>query len=152
MLTDANGRWAQIGWIETAYDQRFTVVQYRYGLQPNQMTTVLLPPEPVGVFTYYEVTWNGYFTFKFGNTTVGSEPGTFVPTFGEIFGETNTPANQMAGGFNNVEVFALSKKWPNDGGGWVAFNGSLLTTAPGYHWRSKLSSYQLWIWDKACAQ
>lgn len=148
-----NGRWAQIGWIELAYDWRATVVQYRYGLGENDMITVFRPPEPLGVFSYYDVTYSGgYFTFRYGSTTFGSELATFEPRFGQIFGETNTPANQMAGGYNSPEVFALSKKLPSQGGGWVAFNGLLDTTAPAYHWRYKQSSYQLHIWDNACAQ
>jgi len=94
--------WAQIGWIEKANNWRRTFVQV-FNWQAGQNYTRYEPARPVDTYTYYTVyfyQYLGIFRFVYGGTDWPDQvPATFVPTRGSIFGEIDSLASQMPGGY-----------------------------------------------------
>jgi hypothetical protein len=123
-----------------------------YGLRQ----TTLISAPPIGTYNQYMVLYNntpGKFTFRInGVNIIAPVDASFVPTVGEIMGETHTLASQMPGGYNNPETFTDSHIYIN---GWQNFTG---TAVPGfndpdfaYYGSIALSNHlDDYAWDRAC--
>ncbi len=147
--------WAQIGWREYAYDERYTYVQYTYlGVA---YTHLYNPPEPEGQFSRYTVLYDpGVYpnppTWRFqvnGVTKKTVSSLQWTPDEGQIAGEIHTLASQMAGGTNYRQIFWGMKIYYS--GAWRDFNGSPGLMDTRYFGRN--TDYPATvgeIWDKAC--
>lgn len=151
-INATNNEWAQIGWMEGPQDYRYTVVQYRWAAGDSNKLTVLLPPQPEGIFSEYRVEYWGDFHFYVGNTYYGYFDGAFVPDRATIAGELTNKASQMAGGYNNPAHIQLSRV--NFSGGWQPFSGTTyISFGYGLEFANqKYDSYHVAIWDRKCAQ
>ena len=155
-----NSRYAQVGWQERPQNFRYTFIEWidgGGGVHFNN-TLWLVPPE--NTFSYYTVLYNnyapGWVTFQVDGTTVGiANPGWsqvgLAPLQGEIYGETHNHNTQMPGGYNSFshQVMKSSYIWYNNG--WQYFNGTPYATNPFYHGYQVISSREIHIWDRACA-
>lgn len=143
--------YAQVGWFENPGGARYTFTQWTHD---NTFSENDFSPQSVGSYTYYTTLYNntpGKFTFQVAGSTIDTETAAFTPNEGEIYGEENTLASQMPGGYNSNahEVFSDANIYLN--GAYQAFSG---TADPGnttYFGNSKTSSQYDMVWDKACA-
>jgi hypothetical protein len=151
MLTraPAYSQWAQIGWLEWAYDERVTLVQYTPHDKWEGITTVYFPAEDLGVSTEYRVEfWSNQFHFYLDGTYLGAGAVNWSPNEAQLAGEIKTLASQMPGGINANEWFSLSKIYTS---GWVAFGGAGVQTPAYPDFRhQELDAYQQRIWDARC--
>ncbi len=136
MLQKANDPhiYAQVGWMEKAYGQRYTFTQVGWWTGSQYTwSTQLFNALPLGNSYYYTVNYNPYasqfpFTYYANNQYLGHD-GWVIPdgqlTMGEVSGEIHTLSSQMPGGyagpsetFNDIHYW-----WPRgSGGSWKTFN------------------------------
>lgn len=149
--------WAQIGWVEYAYDERYTLIQYTTGPNQGQHMTWFLSPQPEGQLTYYQVERNiaGQWDFRLNGYAVllPNPVSHFVPNMGSIAGEINSLASQMPGGYSNYNYEWLDSSQLEFGGAWQPFHGELYITPGGAtHFGNYVlnSDYTIGIYDKKC--
>jgi len=151
MVAKPGNYWAQIGWNEYAYGERYTFVQVESGGLPY---TAQYPPEPVNTETYYTTIYDpypvpGHFSFTANGVQKGPWISTnWVPTNGQIFGEINILSNQMPGGTNWPLWLSDSNIYFN--GAWQPFNGTPISSQFGYFPYWKQDSWTEAIWDSMC--
>jgi hypothetical protein len=155
MLTRPDyANWAQIGWREFAYDERYTFVQYTY---LGVAYTFHYAPEPEGQFSRYTnlfdpgvypnpPTW----TFQVNGVTKKTISSLqWTPTEGQVSGELHTLASQMPGGTNAHQIFWGMKMYYS--GAWRDFNGAPVAMNGQYFGRTPTNPTTVGeIWDKAC--
>jgi len=141
--------WSQVGWLEYPLGARYTFDQTFNG--SGTPRTMMFASKPINTYHYYTVLYNnpsGYFSFQVDGSQIDKTRIDFTPNEGENYGEAKSTADQMAGGYNNPEVFKDTHVYYS--GGWHAFNG-IPNATKNYYWYSELSGYTLEIWDGACA-
>lgn len=111
-------------------------------------------PEPVGSYTTYTVLYGntpGKFTFQEAGSDLESVDAQFTPDEGQQYGEIQTLASQMPGGYNSNahEVFSDAHIYAS--GAWGLFNGAVTSGDPNYFKHDRASNQYLQIWDSACA-
>jgi hypothetical protein len=161
--TNAGANWAQVGWLEMGYGQRYTFTQLETGGGPP--ITHVFAARPTGGYTYYTVLWNnpsGRFSFQYrdsGSTqaiTLESPTYTFVPDEAQVAGEITTYSSQMPGVQTDTEGFYDAHKYA---GAWSNFSPTSVETvnATLKQWSYEFgtdgpyySGTQLNIWDGAC--
>jgi hypothetical protein len=151
MLADSS-HWAQVGWWEYAYDDRRTFVQWG---STGGWDMVWFSAQPTGNWTYYTVLYDPIgqvFTYQVAGQSIYQSWAYFLPVSAQIYGETNSLANQMPGGYNVHEIFWDSNVYLN---GWVPFRGVPYIEQGNSAYFSLLQnpSYPkvIEIWDKYCA-
>lgn len=142
--------YAQVGWTEYAGDFRDTFVEWTHD---GTFSDKYFTAEPVGSYTTYSVLYSpstDVFTFQVANDTVETVGAQFTPDTGEQYGETQTLASQMPGGYNSGshEVFSNAHIYAR--GQWVEFNGIGNSTDSTYFKQDRSSNQYFQIWDSAC--
>ncbi len=149
MLNRFTTQWAQVGWWEYAFDDRYTFTQTTL----PAVSTHFFLPEPVGAYTYYTTLYNnppGSFSYQVNGSTIDVQPANFVPLSAQIYGELNTFASQMPGGYalGAAEDFFDSHIWFS--GAWQPFDGVDTNDDLTQFGNVKISTLDLSIWDLTC--
>jgi hypothetical protein len=130
MLVGADGSYAQIGWWEQVYGQRYTFVETYVGsgsVAPNTFYAA----DPTNSVSTYEVAYrSGTFDFYDNGSGDGSWGHSYTPVEGQSFGETRTTASQMPGGILNQSYMYQGELFypAGSGGSWNYIDSGSSTT------------------------
>jgi hypothetical protein len=145
-------RYAQTGWWEKPYGERHTFVQWG---SSTGWATYYWAPKQTGGWTYYTTLWDparSVFTYHVDGAQYWESLAHFQPSNAQIYGETNSLATQMPGGYNAHEIFWDSNVYLN---GWRPFQGIpyIESGNSAYFGLIQNQSYPkvIEIWDKYCA-
>jgi hypothetical protein len=142
--------YAQVGWIELAYGQRYTVTQHKPSPSSNPVTH-FFQARPVGEYTYYTVLWNNpawKFSYWVGSTMIFSEDYGFLPNRGDIASEITTYSSQMPGSSATWEALFDGHVYV---GGWQNFNGTVVPHSAEFTVDGPYYGTLLYTKDSACA-
>jgi hypothetical protein len=146
--------YAQVGWLEYAYSNRVTFVEWTYDNRGG-WSRVEFRPQPIDAATYYTTLYGnwapGVFSYQINGGTIWHGSADFVPNEGQEYGETHSGADQMPGGTQNPEDFNHTNIWV-PGSGWIA--GDFYTFNSNSNWYNiaKYSPTHLQIGDKVCTR
>ncbi len=150
IANNAAGTYGQIGWLKLPAERLNFSESNTSGGGFQQR---LMSPNSVGSSPAYKVTYgSGTFQYFINGLLVDSDS---APSFGgcvsQNYAEIQNLANQMAGGYNNHELFTSAQVRRSDTGSWSYMNGTPTTTDPFLFSYSVVSSTQIEVWDNACA-
>jgi hypothetical protein len=145
-------RWAQVGWVQ--YYAWYRYVQVQSVISPGAYNTQTFNAQPIEANTQYRTIYSsslGTFRFHVNGTLIASHTAYFNPDQGEMFGETNTYANQMPGHIGERMDFTSGKKkisgtWSN-----YAPNVRGVTDPLQNHHQVRVSDSYFYIYDDRCS-
>lgn len=147
--------YAQDGWIEYAYGQRYTFDEISFG---STYYDDFYPPYNINSYIYYDTLYDPsteITTFEANNHVLTQYVNYFTWNEAQVYAELWTQASQVPGGYyNGNHVQDMHGWYGGTSGGWYNFNGDS-DTSPTTSWMSETPWFKTGVnsfvtWDQAC--
>jgi hypothetical protein len=139
---------AQDGWLEYPNGNRHNF--WEYGVEGDYTFDDNLSPSPINNYTEYKTLYNpstGNITFDIGSSQTVVFGG-FTPNEAQQGTETKDLHDQLAGGYDNPEIFGSAEAYWD--GGWHPMNGTLHNAYSSAYGVGKVDNQLMTTWDRAC--